>query len=66
MEIGAGVAPDDESIDNVEPSVSEPLVVDERDWAGELKRAGEAAAGLDEYRPNNLPCHAVCETFSSK
>jgi len=39
----ASVAPDDESVDNVEPSVSEPLVVDERDWVGELKRAREAA-----------------------
>ena len=39
----ASAAPDDESVDNVEPSVSEPLVVGERDWVGELKRAREAA-----------------------
>ena len=39
----ARAAPDDESVDNVEPSVLRPLVVDERDWVGELKRAREAA-----------------------
>ena len=26
-------------LDNAEPSVSEPLVIDERDWASALKRA---------------------------
>jgi E3 ubiquitin-protein ligase HUWE1 len=39
----ASATPADESPDNVEPSVSEPLVVDERDWVSELKHAREAA-----------------------
>ena len=39
----ASAAPDDEVPDNVEPSASEPLVVDERDWVGELKHSREAA-----------------------
>jgi hypothetical protein len=38
----ASAVPDDEAPDNVEPSASEPLVVDERDWVGELKHSREA------------------------